>query len=347
MPHRVVQVGTGGWGSAWCSRFLPPNIADGRIEVVAAVDKSPAALANAQTHLGLPASRCYTDLHKALAENRADFLTIVVPPASHESVVDAALEHDLHILSEKPIADTMEASVRILRKVTAAGKKMAVTMSHRFDQDKTTFRETLDSGVLGPLDYIVTRFTCAMRKYGSWGAFRHEIPDPLLVEGAVHHLDILRSFSRSDCIRVFARTWNAAWGEYRGDSNGMVMMDMANAVKCFYEGAKTNAVTLNGWGNEYFRAECAGGTLILDQRRISVLREGREPEPIEPLQQPKWANTWLVEQFCQWLDGGEPMETRIEDNIQASALVFAAIESSRTGLPVQVQDFLQRHLGAG
>jgi hypothetical protein len=127
----------------------------------------------------------------------------------------------------------------------------------------------------------------------------------------------------------------------------MVMMDMANAVKCFYEGAKTNAVTLNGWGNEYFRAECAGGTLILDQRQISVLREGREPEPIELLQQPKWANTWLIEQFCQWLDGGEPMETRVQDNIQASALVFAAIESSRTGLPVQVQDFLQRHLGAG
>lgn len=345
MRYKVIQVGTGGWGAAWCSRFLPPNIADGRIEVVAAVDTNPDVLANAQTHLGLSADKCYTDLDRALRESPADFVTVVVPPASHESIIHAALEHGLHILSEKPIADTMEASARILKEAAAAGKKMAVTMSHRFDQDKTTFREVLKSGRLGRLDYVVTRFTCAFRKYGAWGApFRHEMPDPLMVEGAIHHLDILRSFAQSDCIRIYARTWNAPWGEFRGDSNGLVLMDMANGTRCFYEGAKTNATTLNGWGREYFRAECEGGTLVLDQRQITLLREGSEPESIALLEQPKWSNAWLIEKFCKWLDGGEPMETRVEDNIQASALVFSAIESSRTGQPVAVQEFLARCL---
>jgi predicted dehydrogenase len=345
MRYRVIQVGTGGWGASWCSRFLPPNIEDGHIEVVAAVDKNPEVLSNARAHLGLCADECHTDLRKALSENEADFVTVVVPPDSHEAVICTALEYGLHILSEKPIADTMEASVRILKKVTAAGRKMAVTMSHRFDQDKTTFREILKSGRLGRLDYVVTRFTCAFRKYGSWGApFRHEMPDPLMVEGAIHHLDILRSFARSDCVRIYARTWNAPWGEYRGDSNGLVLMDMANGAKCFYEGAKTNAAALNGWANEYFRAECEEGTLVLDRRQITLLREGREPEPIALLEQPKWTNAWLIEKFCEWLDGGEPMETRVEDNIQASALIFAAIESSRTGQPVAVQDFLARYL---
>ena len=60
----------------------------------------------------------------------------MVPPNYHEAVVDAAVEHGLDILSEKPIADTMDGSVRIARKVRDAGRKMAVTMSHRFDQDK-------------------------------------------------------------------------------------------------------------------------------------------------------------------------------------------------------------------
>jgi len=344
MRYKVIQVGTGGWGNSWCSRFLPANIADGHIEVVAAVDKKPDALENARTHLGLPADRCYTDVRRAMDENKADFATVVVPPAAHESIVDAALEHDLHILSEKPIADTMEASARIVKKARSAGKKMAVTMSHRFDQDKTTFREVLKSGRLGGLDYVITRFTCAFRKYGAWGAFRHEIPDALMVEGAVHHLDILRSLARADCARIYARTWNAPWGEFAGDSNGLVLMDMANGVKCFYEGAKTNAAGLNGWGNEYFRAECDKGTLVLDRRQIVLLRDKEEPEQIPLLQQPKWSNAWLIEQFCDWLDGGEPMETRVEDNIQASGLVFSAIESSRTGQPVAVQDFLTRYV---
>ena len=34
------------------------------------------------------------------------------------------------------------------------------------------------------------------------------------------------------------------------------------------------------------------------------------------------------------------METQVEENLQASALVFGAIESQRTGAPVKVQDFI-------
>ena len=60
------------------------------------------------------------------------------------------------------------------------------------------------------------------------------------------------------------------------------------------------------------------------------------------LDQPKWANAWLIEKFVNWLDGGEPMETNIEDNLQSVALIFSAIESSKTGQSVQVQDFLAR-----
>jgi hypothetical protein len=81
--------------------------------LVAAVDIKREALANAHDHLGLPPERCYTDIARAFDENPADFCTIVVPPAYHEEIVDQALSHDLHILSEKPIADTLEASVRI------------------------------------------------------------------------------------------------------------------------------------------------------------------------------------------------------------------------------------------
>src|SRR5947207_2892244 len=82
-------------------------------------------------------------------------------------------------LSEKPIADTMAACVRIYKKVQAAGRKMAVTMSHRFDQDKQSLERAIKSGEYGRLNYVVGRFTHNCRAYGSWSKFRHEIPDPL------------------------------------------------------------------------------------------------------------------------------------------------------------------------
>jgi predicted dehydrogenase len=352
MPYKVIQVGTGGFGGWWCKHFLPPNVRDGLIEVVAAVDVNPEALQNAREGLGLRRDQCYTDIHKAFAENRADFCTIVVPPAYHESIVDVALAHDLHILSEKPIADTLAASVRIAEKVKRAGKKMGVTMSHRFDQDKTTLRHELRSGRYGALDYLVCRFTCDARKFGAWGQFRHEIPDALLIEGAVHHLDILADLAGARCETLYAQTWNPPWGEYAGDSQALVTMRMANDTRATYEGAKTNAVGLNGWGQEYIRAECEQATLILSRRRLERFLYDRsrtwaggiegQGETIPLLEQPKWANTWLVEKFVRWLDGGEPMETNVEDNLQSVALVFAGIESSRTGLPVKVQEFLAK-----
>ena len=67
-----------------------------------------------------------------------------------------------------------------------------------------------------------------------------------------------------------------------------------------------------------------------------------EGEVVPLLEQRKWTDAWLVEQFVHWLDGGEPMETNLEDNLQSVALIFSAIESSRTGQPVNVQEFLQK-----
>jgi predicted dehydrogenase len=350
VPYKMILVGTGGFGQAWCARFLPPNIKDGLVEVVAAADTNPEALANAREYLGLRADQCYTDVQRAFDENRADCCAIVVPPVSHEMVVDLALAHDLHILSEKPIADTLAASLRIANKVKRAGKKMGVTMSHRFDQDKTTLRRELRSGRHGALDYLVCRFTCDCRQFGTWGSSRHEIPDPLMVEGAVHHLDILADLAGGECDTIYAQTWNPRWGEYAGDSQALVTMHFSNNIRAMYEGAKSNAIGLNGWTREYIRAECEKTTLVLDRRQLEAFpydpsrqwteKVAGQGETIPLIQQPKWANAWLIEQFVHWLAGGESMETNVESNLQSVALVFAAIESSRTGQPVNVQEYL-------
>jgi len=352
MAYKAILVGCGGHGGSWCRHFLPPNVKEGLVQAVAAVDMNPAAFANAREGLNLPEAKCYTDMARAFGENKADFAIIVVPPAFHEKVAEEALKHGLHILSEKPIADTLEASVRIANKAKKAGVKMGVTMSHRFDQDKTTLREHLRSGRCGALDYLVCRFTCDARKFGVWGKFRHEIKDTLLIEGSVHHLDILADLAGAKCDTIYAQTWTPKWGEYAGDCQALVTLHFENGARATHEGAKTNAIGLNGWTQEYIRAECEGATFVLDRRELRRFsydpsaswrshREG-EGEPLPLRNQPKWANTWLVEKFVKWLDGGEPMETNVEDNLQSVALVCAGIESSRTGQPVKVQEFLAK-----
>ncbi len=346
-PLRYVLVGVGGWGGHWREEVLPRLKELGLAEAAAAVDVNPEVLSSAKADLGLTDVQLYNDAAKAVAETRPDFVIIVVPPAMHEPIVDIALAHDCHILSEKPIADTMDACSRIYRNVKAAGVKMAVTMSHRFDQDKQSLELAVKSGAYGDLNYIVHRFTHNCRKFGSWGEFRHTIPDALLVDGTVHHFDCHRALAGSNAKTVYAVTWNPPWGEFAGDSTALITIEMDNGVKCFYEGAKANASTLNGWENDYIRAECCDGTLELDRRKLRVYSGGPWEEPtcedLALLQQPAWKNPWLAEMFCHWLNGGDPPPNHLDDNIHCVGLLFAAIESAHTGQPIDVPAFMERY----
>ena len=129
-----------------------------------------------------------------------------------------------------------------------------------------------------------------------------------MVEGAVHHLDILADLAGANCDTIYAQTWNPAWGEYKGDSQALVIMGLRKRQPGVFRGRSTNAVGLKDWEQETIRAECELGTLVLNARRLErfpydatkqrVSTVEGEGEEIPLLQQPKWMNTWLIQQVC-------------------------------------------------
>lgn len=354
MVHDLLLVGAGGQGFRWLTSFIPPNEETGHVDLVGVVDPDEDALARAEEARDLPSDRFYADVDVALDDLDVDAVANVSPPKFHESVVEAAVEHDAHVISEKPIADTLEAAIRITDMIEEAGLKMGVTMSHRFRDDVRTLRRMVRSGEHGDVDYLVSRYAVNARSRGSWA--RDSLYDwegyPMLVDGAVHHLDLLADVAGGECRRIHAQSWNPDWSEFDGDPNCLVTMELDNGARVTYEGSNTNAATLNGWGNEHIRAECSDATLVLDGHEIR--RFGYDPEAencvehariedgesIELDQQGKWANTWLIERFAEWLDGGEAMETNVSDNLQSMALVYGAIASAEAGEPVDPQDVL-------
>jgi predicted dehydrogenase len=351
MAQRVVHIGIGVFGRRWCREFLKRNIGDGTIEVVGLVDPDPRALDYGALELGLDPSRCFTDVGEAFAKVTADFCTIAVPPAHHEAVIDVAIAHGIDILCEKPIADTMAGAVRIARKVRDARRHMAVTMSHRFDQDKTALREFVQAGGLGRINAITVRFHSDRRHYLEWSSpFRHEMQDVLLIEGAIHHLDIIADLADAPCRSVFATTWRPDWAEYAGDTDARITLVFENGVRASYEGSVTAAVGLNDFYQEYVRVDGEHGTAVLTHREIEIFtrtplarqqrREGEGQKLLLPVR-PKWINTWLVAQFAAWREGGPAMATAVEANLQSTALMFAAIRSSQNSTVIDVPEFIR------
>jgi len=349
----MIMVGTGGFGKFWCEHFLPPNLKDKTVEVVAAVDVNPAALDNAQQFLGLSDEQCFTDLRKCFGSVRADCCALVIPPHFKEKAVTLALKNGLHILCEKPIAEDLKTAKRIAAKVKKARKKMGITMSHRFDQDKQSLKRELDSGKHGRLDYLVCRLTCSWRDWTASGDnWRDRMVDFVLQDCAVHHLDLLADLAGAPCEELYAESWTKPWSGFKTNTQCLVTMKMKNGVRALCEFGLSNAAGLNSWGHEYIRAECEKDTLILDHRRLErfpydpkgrygARREGSGKE-LSLVKGRKWSNALLIEKFAKWISGGPKMETNVADNLQAMALVEAAVQSNTKGRPIMVQRLLEK-----
>lgn len=70
----------------------------------------------------------------------------------------------------------------------------------------TTLQQELRSGRNETIDYLISRFTCNMRNFGDWGAhFRHTMKDALMIDGSVHHLDILADLAGQSATRSIHR----------------------------------------------------------------------------------------------------------------------------------------------
>jgi predicted dehydrogenase len=335
------MVGAGGFAASWIRDFLAPFLED-RVEVIALVDRDEKALDRSGAFLGLAADQRFTSAADAFREVEADFCAIVVPPAAHRHVAMLAVEHGVHILSEKPIADTLEATRDILRAVTDSGLRMAVTQNYRFTQRMLTFRWAMSNAELGNLNYLVARFTADYRKYGSWGgAFRHEISDALLIEGAVHHFDMIRNLTGADCDTIAGFGWNPSWSSFKGDSSGMYVMDMTDGSKACYEGNCSEAGMSNSWHQEYYRAECECGAVVLGaDNAVRVVRDGKTIERVPAVSADPHGHQTIIRDFLNWLDGGLEPETSLDDNVKSMAMVFAAIDASRDREAKSVRDYL-------
>lgn len=335
------MIGAGGMARNWIRRFLP-NFAN-RLEIVGLVDVNEQILAESGDFLGLASHHRFTDIGAAFDAVDADCCIIVIPPAFHKDAVMHAVRRRMPILSEKPIADTWEACRDIYLAVKEAGVKMQVIQNYRYNAPMLTMRQALREGNLGRINYIVGRFAADYREWGAWGAiFRHEIRHALLIEGAVHHFDMLRNLSTGDCATIGGWEWNPAWSSSKGEFCNLYVARMTNGVRAAYEGSGTAAGEQNTWHEEYYRAECEDGAVTVGRDhvvRIHRFKRGRGliAEEVPPVRPTYEGHNWLINEFLDWLDGGPTPATVIDDNIKSVAMVFAAIEASRTEQFVDVE----------
>jgi UDP-N-acetylglucosamine 3-dehydrogenase len=164
------------------------------IELIGIVDPLPEHRARAVKLIGCPT---FTNLD-ALIEAGVDAVTIAAPTHLHHQVALACIARGIHVLVEKPIASTVEEGRDIVEAARKAGVTLMVGHVERFNPAVAAIKQAIKDEDI--LSIAITRV----------GPFPPRMSDVgVVIDLAVHDIDLIRWFTESDIVDVQSQLANA------------------------------------------------------------------------------------------------------------------------------------------
>ena len=320
----------------WLSAVAEHPLLKGRIEIVGLADLHLSTAEARAAEFGLSGVTIGTDLDAVLAATKPDLLFDVVVPSARAGVVETGLRHGCHVLSEKPMAASLDAGRALVAKAEAAGRVHAVVQNRRFIAGVRRIRRLIESGALGEL----TALHCDFFIGAHFGGFREEMDNVLLLDMAIHTLDAARFMAGVAPKAVYCLETNPRGSWYGQGAAANAIFEFDEGVVFNYRGSWCAEGANTSWESAW-RIVGSKGTLIWDGYdsfdakvavdgtgllRDAVAIEVPEPEDIDQTH----GHASVLAEFLDAIEEGRPPETASNDNIKSLAMVFAAIESAKT-----------------
>ncbi len=341
--YRIIVAGCGGMANKWV------DYAQGRedAEIVGLVDiKQEFAQAMADRK-GL-ACPTFTSLEDALAAADANLVFDITIPSSHYSIGKTALEHGCHVFGEKPLAESMEDCLALVRLAEKTGLTHAVMQNRRYDGRIRALRRLLADGRIGRTGFIGADFFIGAH----FGGFRDAMNSPLLLDMAIHTFDQARYLSDANPVSVYCHEFNPPGSWYEGNAAALCIFEMSDGSVFNYRGSWCAEGAITSWEADW-RITGEFGTAIWDGRGepyAEIVAPGeQEGKFIRDYvkvdgglvkMENEFHEGCLDEMFAA-LDEGRQPETASSDNIYSMAMVLASLESARLGQKVYIADLMK------
>ena len=335
---RAVMVGCGGITRAW----LEPIREMADVRIVGLVDLVAENAQGRADEFGLSDAVVSTDMAQILDELQPDAVFNCTTPGAHFAVTMEALQKGCHVLSEKPLADSMEHAREMVAMADKVGKTFAVIQNRRYDPRIRRVHQVLEAGAAGKLTTLNGDFYIGAH----FGGFRDRMEHVLLLDMAIHSFDQARFISGADPLAVYCREWNPSGSWYDHDASAVAVFEMTDGIVYTYRGSWCSEGLNTTWECDW-RAVGEKGSLRWDgadalQIEVASGDEGfqRELETVTPPeidpQAKSGAHGGVIREFVDCIKAGTVPETVASDNIKSLAMVFGAIESAQTGRRIEI-----------
>ncbi|MBV8475007.1 MAG: Gfo/Idh/MocA family oxidoreductase [Hyphomicrobiales bacterium] len=339
MGLRVAIAGCGAMSRAWLDAAAK---IDG-LEIVGLCDLDLARAKGRAAEFGLAHVETTEQVGAMLDAVRPDILFDVVVPAARHGVVSAGLAAGCHVLSEKPMAETLEEARDLVARAAAAERLHAVVQNRRYLASVRRIARLIAAGTIGEVSSIHSDFFLAPH----FGGFREEMDHVLLLDMAIHGFDAMRCMTGLGATGVYCREWNPIHSWYRHGSSAAAIFDLENGAVFTYRGSWCAEGLGTGWECAW-RIVGSKGSLVWDGREaIDVqvgggARKGLFDEvvdlvapPLDPLDR-VGGHLGVIEDFVAAIREGTQPETAGRDNVRSLAMALGAINSAETGRRIDI-----------
>ena len=294
----------------------------------------------------------FDDAEKMMTSGLVDAVLVATPHYIHPDLVIAALNHGLHVMSEKP-AGVYTKAVREMNEIAKKSDKVfAIMFNQRTNCVYRKMKEIIASGEMGNIrrtNWLITNWYRPQSYYdsGAWRATWNGEGGGVLLNQCPHNLDLwqwlcgmpvkVQAFTHNgkwhdieveDAVTAYVEYANGATGVFitsTGDAPGTNRLEVTmDGGKLVCDGSKLIMHKLSQDVNE-FSATYKGGFGMPDVTEIEVETDGENPQ-----------HAGVLRAFTNHILHGEPLTAEGIEGINGLTLSNAMHLSSWLGRAVEL-----------
>ncbi len=317
---RLALVGCGQIGRFHAERI----VADGRSRIVALCDPLPANANRLQAEFA-PEAKIFESTASLIEVCSIDAAVICTPTHQHFEQVRQFRERGIHVLCEKPLADTRERIVQLIEDTRSGGPELAVAYQRRGWPVYRTLRREVQSGRHGPVRSLTAHVSERWQQTiaGTWRNDPAFNPGGFIGDAGSHKIDMVFFVTGLAPREVFAHS----------DKRGM-QVEIVTTLSARLE--NDVALSMNFIGDsqhfrEDFQVHCGEADLMYREGMVLIARNNKIERiaELEPESNPNAACLDLLE-------GKSPNFAPASVARPVWDLTQAILESARTGQVVRL-----------
>jgi predicted dehydrogenase len=276
------------------------------------------------------------DLDGLLGSGDLDAVVVCSPTVQHRRHVETAAAAGCHVLSEKPLATTIEDGRAMVAACRDAGVQLHTAFVSRFLPHVRTLKEALDSGSLG--EVVGLRAGNRGRPplpphYPAWITDPDEAGGGALIDHSVHLTDLVRHLTGREVTRVAAETGALLWGAGVEDC-ALVSLVLDDGVVAGLD-PSWSVPANNPWDYDFFlRLVGTAGSVDLDDLAESVqVVSARTGDGLRLAGFADDPDATMIDTFCASVRAGRLIEPAAsgEDGLRALEVALAGYTSAGDG----------------